>query len=190
MNNIQIFGFPRSTYVQTVRLIALTLNLPITLAPLAFRQASHAELHPFMKMPAMKHGNITLFETLAIATYLNEQVPSRGLIPGKLEYKCRMLSWVSAAIDYYYPALVTAAVENTVDMDKCGNLLGILEKTLSVSPYLAGPELSLADLFILPMVTFIEKQAPCNGERPFKHLDNWLDTLKGKAGYMEILNDE
>lgn len=190
MTNIHIFGFARSTYVQTVRLAALELNLPISLCPLAFRQPSHAALHPFLKMPAMQHGDISLFETLAITMYLSELGTTHRLVPGKLEYKCKMLGWVSAAIDYYYPALVAAAVEDTIDMEQCGNLLGILDQTLAASPYLAGPELSLADLFLLPMVAFIEKQAPCTGERPFKHLDNWLDTLKGKTGYMEILNDE
>ncbi len=189
MSKITLYGFAGSTYVQTARLVCLEARQEYALEPLEFGKPSHAALHPFLKMPVMRDGEMQLFESLAIATYICENNTSGSLIPGGMKNRCEMYSWVSAAIDYLYPALVSGPLAKNIDMPTCGNYLSILNNNLEDKPWMAGPEISLADLFIFPMVAFIEKQAPCDGERPFKKLDNWLDALKQREGYLEIIND-
>lgn len=193
MNKIEIYGVPASSYVQTARLVCNELGLAYELLPLEFGQPSHRALHPILKMPALRatiNGDeVQLFETLGISTYLCAQNEERRLVPGKLLSRCQMYSWISAAIDYYYPTLVKGPLAQEIDMGACGYQLKLLDEQLTKTPYIAGPELSLADLFLFPMVVFIERQAPCDGERPFKALDAWLAALKEREGFMEMIND-
>jgi len=192
MNKIEIYGVAASSYVQTVRLVCGELGLAYELLPIEFKQPSHKALHPFLKMPAMRAtingGDVQLFETLGIVTYLYGQNEDQRLVPGKLLNRCQMYSWISAAIDYYYPTLVRGPLAGAIDMEACGYQLKLLDEQLLQTPYIAGPELSLADLFLFPMVCFIERQAPCDGERPFKALDAWLAALKEREGFAEVTN--
>lgn len=109
MQKIRIYGFAPSTYTQTARLVAAELDVAAELCPLEFKQPSHFERHPFGKMPAFEHGDVRLFETLAIAAYLIEAFPTSGgpeLLPRAPADRARVLQWVSVAVDYAYEDLV------------------------------------------------------------------------------------
>lgn len=75
MATVDLFGYAPSTYVRTARLVCEEKEIAYSLVPLEFRADSHRDVHPFLKMPALRHGDTVLFETLAIAIYLNEQFP-------------------------------------------------------------------------------------------------------------------
>lgn len=75
-----------------------------------------------------------------------------------------------------------------LDMGLCKRNMQILDEQLLSAPYIAGPELSLAGLFLFPMIAFVERLAPCEGEHPFKGLDAWLSALKARSGYMEVVS--
>lgn len=190
MSKIEIYGVAASSYVQTVRLVCTELGLEYQLLPLEYGEPSHRALHPFLKMPVLRQGDVQLYESLGIVTWLCALQEGRKLVPGKLINRCHMYSWISAAIAYYYPVLVRGPLAEQIDMEACGYQLKLLDEQLTQTPYLAGPELSLADLYLFPMVCFIEKQAPCDGERPFKALDAWLAALKEREGFAEVVNVE
>jgi glutathione S-transferase len=94
MNAVTLYGFPGSTYVRTARMVCEEKRIPYTLSPLEFRSESHRALHPFLRMPAMRAGDVLLFETLAIATYLDGTGEARPLQPAAPPDRARMLQWV------------------------------------------------------------------------------------------------
>jgi glutathione S-transferase len=71
MSQVEVFGFAPSTYVQTALLVAAEKGIPALLLPLEFGAESHRQLHPYAKMPVMRHGLVRLYETAAIAIYLD-----------------------------------------------------------------------------------------------------------------------
>lgn len=191
MNPIKIFGFAGSTYVRTARAICVEKGIPYELVPLEFRAESHRARHPFLKMPAIEHEGHSFFETLAIGTYLDSLSATQALQPASAAQRATMMQWISVAIDYLYRDLVGALLADAVAegaAEAAARDLDILDQRLAKSAYLAGDTISLADLFVAPMVAFAEGKdsrfAP--GERVA--LKRWLtnlasrESLKATAG--------
>lgn len=110
MSQPKIFGFAGSTYVRTVLFAAAEKGVACTLEPLEFRSDAHRALHPFAKMPAMRHRDIQLFETAAIAVYLDEAFDGPSLQPAAALDRATMWQWISAANAYFYSAFVGATL--------------------------------------------------------------------------------
>lgn len=171
-----IHGFSPSTYTQTALLVAAEAGVDVELAPLELGQASHYAMHPFGKMPVLRDGELTLFETLAIATYLDAE---RALQPSDPVEHARMHQWISAAIDYGYAALVSPLHGDTPSSDaiaEAGKQLELLDGALAGREHFAS-SLSLADLFLFPMVRFA---VAAIGDGALERLPN----LRGWVGRM------
>jgi glutathione S-transferase len=52
----------------------------------------HLEQHPFGRVPALKHGDFMLYETNAIAAYVDEVFPGPRLTPDDARKRARMNS--------------------------------------------------------------------------------------------------
>jgi glutathione S-transferase len=163
MSPVLIFGFAGSTYVRVARAICVEKGIPYELVPVEFLAESHRARHPFLKMPALEHEGTSLFETLAIATYLDGLSATPALQPADPVARATMMQWISVAIDYLYTDLVRALLEETVADGAVATAvrdLDVLERRLSASAFLAGDRLSLADLFVAPMVEFAANRDP------------------------------
>lgn len=160
MKTVELFGFSPSTFVRTARLVCEEKGIEYALVPLEFRADSHRDVHPFLKMPSLRHGDISLFETLAIVIYLNEEFPGPDLEASTAVGRARMFQWISASNDYLYDGIVgNLSKSETLDpkvVDDAKSLLQPVEQALAKDPYLAGDELTLADLFLLPMLLYAE----------------------------------
>src|SRR5262245_44044678 len=83
MSDIVVLGFPRSTYVHIVRLVLTHKGIPHTFRDLEPDMGSpaHLALHPFDRVPILQHGDFTLYETSAIARYVDEAFEGPALQP-------------------------------------------------------------------------------------------------------------
>lgn len=189
MSEVEIFGFGGSTYVQTTLAIAAEKGAACVLRPVEFGAASHLALHPFAKMPVMRHGSICLFETLAIAVYLDETFEGSALQPKSAVDRAIVFQWISASIDYLYPALVRATLADhkggeagAKERERC---LAILSGALAGRSYLAGGALTLADLFVAPMLAFMAGQLGGAGKALAgnAHLAGWLDRVTRRESF-------
>ncbi len=181
---IRILGFAGSTYVRTARLVCLEKDVPHELVPLEFGAASHVKEHPFAKMPALVHDDVRLFETLAIGSYVNDLGSAPSLLPAAPRERAVALQWISAAIDYVYDDLVRALLADTLPDGARANVnrtLAALDAGIASRPFFAGRELSLADLFLAPMVDFAARKEPELAPREQKNLTRWLDTMRARA---------
>jgi glutathione S-transferase len=108
MTDVVVLGFPRSTYVHIVRLVLTHKGVPYTFRDLEpeMGSASHLALHPFDRVPILQHGDFTLFETSAIATYVDEALEGPLLQPKDVQARARMNQWISSVNSYYYPYMI------------------------------------------------------------------------------------
>ena len=76
-----VFGFPRSTFVQIVRLVLTHKNVSYTFRDLEpeMGKPTHLALHPFNRVPILQHGDFTVYETSAIVNYVEETFDSVAL---------------------------------------------------------------------------------------------------------------
>ena len=103
-----VYGFPRSTYVNIVRLILTHKDVPYIFNDLepVMGKPEHLALHPFNRVPILRHGDFTVYETSAIASYVDEAFDGPRLTPQDARERARMNQWVSAVNSYYYPYMI------------------------------------------------------------------------------------
>ena len=66
----------------------------------------HRRLHPFCKIPVMKHGGLVLHETTAICRYIDEAFDGPALQPADAADRALMDQWISTFVDYYYDCCI------------------------------------------------------------------------------------
>src|SRR2546423_403030 len=108
MTEVFVLGFPRSTYVHIVRLMLTHKGVSYTFRDLEreMGSASHLALHPFDRVPILQHGDFTLYETSAIATYVDEAFEGPGLQPKDVRARARMYQCINYVNSYYYPYML------------------------------------------------------------------------------------
>jgi glutathione S-transferase len=185
MTELKIYGFAPSTYTQTALMVAAEAGAAPTLAPLEFKKPSHFALHPYGKMPVLEHGEVKLFETLAIASYVDQVLGGGRLQPHDPAGRARMLQWISVAVDYAYEDLVNKLHEDEPSAEAvtaAGEQLGLLDRALGAHPYFGGDALTLADLFLYPMVEFAVGKLGEASVRKLPRLARWRDALAARPG--------
>ncbi len=188
MATIEIFGFAPSTYTQTALIAAAAADVDVELKPLEFKKPSHFALHPFGKMPALRHGNVQLFETLAVCSYVDGVFGSGKLQPKDPVEHARMLQWISVAVDYTYEDLVNGL---NVDQPSSGAVsaaaeqLKLLDSALDGS-FFAGKQFSLADAFLYPMVQFARGKLGDSALEGLPSLSSWHDAVSKQPSVRKV----
>lgn len=175
MSDLVIHGFPLSTYVRTARMACVEKGVAYHLDPLPPGETRERDLHPFGKIPALSHGDLRLFETFAIVRYIDEAFEGPPLQPSEAVDRARMTQWISAINDTIYDAMIRRCVlqyafpkgpDGQPDRAviepaavETGAQIAILEAAYGGGPYLLGAELSLADLFLAPILFYL-RQTP------------------------------
>jgi glutathione S-transferase len=108
MSDVTLFGFPRSVYVQMAGIVLTHKEVPYTFHDLEaeMNAPSHLALHPFERVPILRHGDFTVYETAAIVAYADDAFDGATLTPGDARQRARMNQWISAVNGYYYPYLI------------------------------------------------------------------------------------
>jgi glutathione S-transferase len=200
MADVTIYGPSASTYVRTARLACAEKGVSHELTQIELGSEAHAKLHPFRKVPAMKHGNFLLYETGAICRYVDAAFKGPALQPADLKARALMDQWVSAASDYCYQAMIREIVIQRVLVPMRGGKpdeamieaawpkveyqTGVLDAALKDQPYLAGGAVSLADLFLVPMLFYVKMQpegGPMLAKR--KSLSAWFDRMAARPSF-------
>jgi glutathione S-transferase len=106
--DVVVYGFPLSTYVNVVRLVLTHKHVPFEFRNLEpeMGEQSHLALHPFDRVPILEHGGFRVYETSAIALYVDDAFDGPALQPRDVRARARMHQWISALSSYYYPYAV------------------------------------------------------------------------------------
>ena len=173
MPNVEIIGFPQSTYVRVARMACEEKGVPYDLRPAPPHSPEVLAIHPFGKIPAMRHGDFELFESKAIGTYLDRMFPGPRLIPEDARSAALAEQWVSAVntvIDrtmvrtylfgYIFPKTADGKPDRKVIDDVTPELrqqINLLDKAVAKTGYLAGNQFSFADINVMPILFYVRK---------------------------------
>jgi len=200
MADVTIYGPSASTYVRTARLACVEKGITHTLEPVDLGSDAHAKLHPFKKIPAMRHGDFVLYEAGAIARYVDRAFKGPALQPTDLKELARMDQWTSAISDYCYQAMIREIVIQRVLVPMRGGKtdeamvkaawpkveyqLSVRDQALAKSPYLTGGALSIADLMLLPILFYMKVQ-PEGGPlvAKNKNISAWFDRMAARPSF-------
>lgn len=160
MARIKIHGVPPSSFTRTVRLACHEKGIDYELVPTMPNQIG--PLNPFGKIPAITHGDFTLFESTAILRYLDRTFPGPRLCPEESRAAALCDQWVSAVCD----SLVNSALRYLAArfgflpvpaemaakyLEKAREVVPVFDRRLADSRYLAGETVTAADLFLVPI---------------------------------------
>ncbi|MEN8197021.1 MAG: glutathione S-transferase family protein [Pseudomonadota bacterium] len=205
MSTITIYGFPQSTYVRSARMVCEEKGVDYRIDDsIEMGSETYRELHPFNKIPAMRHGDFVLYETAAIGRYIDEAFDGPALQPKDVKARASMEQWISAINDYCYQVIILELVfprvvipmrggepdENMIEaaIPKIDHQLGVFDKTLARADYLAGPGVSLADLLLLPILFYV-KNTPEGGAAMDKvpAVGAWFERMAGRPSFAATL---
>jgi glutathione S-transferase len=169
MSNVTLFGFPRSTFVKVVGLILTARDVDYRFHDTEDEMylPIHLERHPFGRVPVLQHDDFMLYETNAIAAYVDDVFPGPKLTPTDARIRARMNQWIGNLNWYFYPEMIYhVSHERNVypelgipgndeivqrAMPRVIRALEVMEKELSDNrPFLVGEEVTMADYFLLP----------------------------------------
>lgn len=91
----EIIGSARSTYTRVVRMVCEEKGIDYVLTERMLGAPELVAIHPFGKMPVLRHGDFALCESKAIATYLDRSFPGPPLIPSDPRLAALTEQWVS-----------------------------------------------------------------------------------------------
>ena len=172
MPEIELFGARQSTYLRVAWMTCEEKQASYAIRPGMPHSPEILAMHPFGRIPVMRHGPVTLFESKAIATYVDRVVPGPPLIPQDPVGQARVEQWISAvntSIEpvwtlYFRAHVFPKGPDGTVDQRAIAAQLPaiqahlhVLDRVLSASPWLAGDGFTLADIAVLPILHYLHQ---------------------------------
>ena len=203
MSAFVVHGVPGSPYLRAVLLGLEEKRAPYRLAAMALgeaRAAAHLARQPFGRIPAFEHGEFQLYETQAILRYLDAVLPEPSLQPAEPKARARM-DQVVGVIDWYVLPSVTIGIsaERTMSqafwgrgpdeekvaaaLPKAGVCVRELERLKGGAPFLAGDQLSIADLMLAPQLDYFTMTPEGRDMLEDTSLMGWLDTMRARDSF-------
>lgn len=92
---IELIGVPQSNFVRTLRIALIEKGVPYRLVPARPHSPEVEAIHPFGKIPVMRHGDFVLCESKAIASYIDRRYEGVRLFPDEARSCSLIEQWVS-----------------------------------------------------------------------------------------------
>ena len=201
MSDIVVYGVPGSPFVRAVQMgleekgVAYRVEV---VGPHEIKSAAHLARHPFGRVPAFAHGDFRLYETQAILRYLDQVFPEPALVPSDPRAAARM-NQIIGINDWYFfpqaaapivfqrvvgPALLGMPTDDAVvaaAVPTARTSIAELDRLLGEQRYVAGDQLSIADIMLAPQIDFLA--ATPEGKRLIEgtRLKAWLARMNARA---------
>ena len=170
---MKLYFFPVSTFARRVRVALLEKDIPCELIEVNLPAGQHKEdwyvaLNPYSKVPMLVEGDLTLYESAAILTYLEATHPTPALVPEDAAGRALVDMHVrlcDAHVGRYAGAILfpkrflpeanwdrqaMEAARKEIDRH-----LAVIERELGDRDYLVRDSFTLADIAYLPFLHFL-----------------------------------
>ena len=199
MSKIELYGFPQSTYVRVARMACHEKGVDYDLHPVPPHSEEVNAVHPLGKIPVMRHGDIELCESKAIAGYIDRTFDGPPLIPEAPLDAARVEQWVSMVNtamdrllirDYLFHYIFPKGPNDTPDraaidalLDDVGKHVGVLDAAAE-GGHLVGDSFTLADINTMPILFYIN-QMPEASEmiKRSKNLGDYYDRHAARESF-------
>jgi len=171
MADVEIFGLAPSTYTRVVRMVCEEKGIPYTLRSVPPHSPEINAIHPYGKMPVLRHGDVALCESKAVATYLDRSFPGPKVIPDDPKAAALTEQWVSIVntmmdlplvrqylFNYIFPKTADGKPDRkAIDeiVPKVRDTLGILDAAIGKNGNLAGKDFTFADINLMPILAYV-----------------------------------
>ncbi|KAH9926278.1 glutathione S-transferase [Epithele typhae] len=210
---LKLAGYPFSTCFQRVKLVLEELDVPYTFILVDMSKGAHkapefTTLQPFGQVPYIDDDGFVLFESRAICRYLALKYGGveKGLMPSpgdSLEKTALFERAVSIEVTSFDPPVSAVSVENIVkpirdqktDKEAVARFTKTIEEKLAAyevllgkTRFLAGDNVTLADLFHLPYGALLEKQGIDFLVNPtkFPNVARWWKEIEARPAWQKI----
>ena len=189
-----VYGTEFSTYVRSVRMAFEEKGAAYQLHDVSVlngeqKQAAHLARNPFGTVPAFAHDGLEIYETSPILRYIDQVFPGSALTPEDPKQRARMNQIISI-VDYHgYASIIgqivvqrlfTALLANGTDenvvkagIPRAQLCLKEFERIKGSHTFLAGNTVSLADLYLVPILFYLKLTPEKELLAPHKGLDAW-----------------
>jgi len=173
MAKLEIIGMPQSTFVRAVRMVCEEKGVPYELTMARPHSPEINAVHPLGRIPGMRHGDLALYESTAIATYIDGTFDGPKVIPENPTKAAHVEQWVSLIntgfdpvmmrqylLSYLFPkgadgkpdrAVIDAAIPV---MEK---QFGIIDQAVAKTGHLVGDSFTFADIDLMPILFYMHR---------------------------------
>jgi glutathione S-transferase len=200
MSNVEIIGLARSNYTRMVRMVCEEKGIAYQLVDAAPHSPQVNAIHPFGKLPVMRHGAFTLCESKAIATYLDRSFPGPALMPCDPKQAALAEQWISlvnSVMDatlvrtYIFHYIFPKTADGKPDQGAIDAMvptmrrhIDLLDQAVAQTGYLGSDQFSLVDINVLPILYWV-RRFPEGGQAiaASKHLSAYYDRHAGRSSF-------
>src|SRR5580658_3450138 len=157
----------RSSYARAVCMACIEKGIAYTLTKCLLGAPELFAINPFGKMPVLRHGDFELYESKAIATYLDRAFPGPSLFPSEPQPAALTEQWISMVNSLLYGTVVSCVLayvnpktaDGSPDHTAIAALkpqlltqLSVLDEPVAAQGYLVGDRLTFADVNLLTIL--------------------------------------
>jgi glutathione S-transferase len=178
------------------RIACAEKGVPYRLVPVMPHTPEVDAIHPFGKIPALRHGDITLCESRAICAYVERAFDGPSLMPADPVGAASCEQWISivcTTIDpvmlrtyfaaYIFPGTPDGSPNRPAieaALPKMETQFAVLDRAVAARGHLVGDRFSLADAYLLPILYYMDKRPESSAmlgkaARLKSYLDRHLD---------------
>jgi glutathione S-transferase len=171
MPELELIGAAPSNYVWTCRIALTEKGVPYRFNEARPHTPEVNAIHPFGKIPVLRHGEVTLCESRAICGYIDNVFDGPKIVPTDPVKAAQVEQWVSIVnthIDpiwvreylraHFFPSTADGSPERaTIEaaLPKMEQQFASMERAVAGTGYLAGDTFTLADMNFLPILFYM-----------------------------------
>lgn len=189
-----------SVYLWTATTVAAEKGVGWKLKVLEPGSETHRRLHPFAKSPVLQHGAVFVYETLALAHYIDRTFDGPNLHPADVIGQSDMLRWISLVNAYMFPTMTNGLAKERLlvpmqggqsnedviaaSVEQMTAQLALISQSLRMYDFLVGKHVTLADCFLLPHLHFAS-MTPEGAAllQEYKLANKWLTRMRERRSF-------
>jgi glutathione S-transferase len=171
MPELELIGAEPSNYVWTCRIALAEKGVPYKHTSVMPHSPEVDAIHPFGKIPVMRHGEVELCESRAICWYIDNTFDGQRLVPADRSRAAQVEQWVSIVnthIDpvwlrqylraYVFPKTADGSPErDTIEaaLPKMEQHFAVMDRAVAKTGHLVGDAFTLADMNFIPILYYM-----------------------------------
>jgi glutathione S-transferase len=203
---MKVYGHPISTCTRKVLMTLAEKQHPaeliiVDLQKAEQKQPAHLARQPFGVVPAIDDDGFQMYESRAIIRYLDARLPGTALTPADLRERGRMEQWMSVESSYFTPAAMKMIYQLVFNrwrgletdqgiVDKArgevGRALDVVDKALAGKQYLAGEQLSLAEISFMPYLEYLTVGGAGDLMSARENVGPWWDRIRQRPTWQQV----
>ncbi|KAJ3530050.1 hypothetical protein NMY22_g8734 [Coprinellus aureogranulatus] len=206
---LKLYGWPKSTCTQRVGLALIEKQVPFEFVMVDLfkgesKTPEYLAKQPFGQVPYIDDDGFILYESRAIARYIAEKYGNQGtpnLVPTK-DVKARAMFEQAASVEtsdfdmfaskavfeMIFKPMMGGKSDKVVFQELASTLsskLDVYDRILAKQKYLAGNEITLADLFHIPYGVML-KTAGTDVMESKPNVKRWFDELTSRPSWKAV----